>query len=422
MSMHRALVGSAIIYAATAGLSAGVPLILLPILTRLFSPEEYGKVAIFSVTVQVLSTLTGLSVHGAVGMRYFDREKLDFPRYVASCLMVLLVSTALVLVVVLVAVPWIEEFTKLPGRWLVLAVLLSGSNFVIQTQLSIWQSSKQPLKFGVLRIAQALVDLVLSLLLVVVAGLAWQGRIGGIAIAGLVTAAVSAMTLVRGNWLRFPIKRSYIENALQFGVPLVPHAIGGMLIAMADRFMISNILDVASTGIYMVALQIGLVLNLMNDALNRAYSAMLIEALKIGDPDRDVKIVRATYAYFLALLIFGIALGLFAPSILRFLVGAKFQAAASVVIFITIGQAISGMYYMVATYVFYAGRTANLAVITLASGLLNVAISYWLLKTRGLEGAGQAFLIAQAFLFLGTWWLSNRSRPMPWLHAFRPRA
>ena len=422
MSTQRALIGSAIIYTATAGLSAGVPLILVPILTRLFSPEEYGKVAMFSVVVQVLGTLTGLSVHGAVGMRYFDRDRLDFPRYVASCLTILLASTALVLVLVLVALPWLEKFTKLPGYWLVLAVLLSGSHFVIQTQLSIWQSGKLAFRFAILRLTQALTDLVLSLLLVVVAGLAWQGRIGGIAVAGFLTAAIALVTLVRGNWLRFPIERGYIENALRFGVPLIPHAIGGMLITMVDRFMISNILDVASTGIYMVALQIGLVLNLMNDALNRAYSPVLIEALKIGDPDRDVKIVRATYALFLALLALGVALGLLAPAILGVLVGAKFQAAAPVVIFITIGQAISGMYYMVATYVFYAGRTANLAVITLTSGLLNVGISYWLLSTRGLEGAGQAFLIAQAVLFLGTWWLSNRSRPMPWLQALRPHA
>jgi O-antigen/teichoic acid export membrane protein len=422
MSAHRALVGSAVIYTVTAGLSAGVPLILLPILTRLFSPEEYGKVAIFSVTVQVLSTLTGLSVHGAVGMRYFDRDKLDFPRYVASCLTILLASTALVLVLVLLALPWLEEFTKLPGYWLVLAVLLSGSNFVVQTQLAIWQSSKQAFRFGLLRMMQALIDLVLSLFLVVVAGLAWQGRIGGIMLAGFLTAAVALVSLMRGEWLRFPIERGYIENALHFGVPLIPHAIGGMLIAMVDRFMISNILDVASTGIYMVALQIGLVLNLINDALNRAYSPMLIEALNISSPDRDTKIVRATYAYFLVLLALGVALGLLAPVILGVLVGAKFQAAAPVVIFITLGQAISGMYYMVATYVFYAGRTAHLAVITLTSGVLNVAISYWLLKTRGLEGAGQAFLIAQAVLFLGTWWLSNRARPMPWLRALRPRA
>lgn len=421
MSAHRALFGSAVIYTVTAGLSAGVPLILLPILTRLLSPEEYGRVAIFSVVVQVLGTLTGLSVHGAVGMRYFDRDKLDFPRYVASCLAILLASTAIVMVLLVAALPWLEEFTKLPGYWLVLAVLLSGSNFVVQIQLSIWQSGKQALRFAIFRTGQALTDLVLSLLLVVVAGLGWQGRISGVAVAGLLSAIVALIAIVRGNWLRFPVDRGYIENALRFGVPLIPHAIGGMLIAVVDRFMITNILDVASTGIYMVAFQIGLVLNLMNDALNRAYSPVLIEALRIGNLDRDVKIVRATYAYFLALLVLGVVMGMMAPAILGVLVGPKFQAAAPIVILITIGQAVSGMYYMVATYVFYAGRTASLAVVTLTSGLLNVGISYWLLHTMGLQGAGLAFLVAQSVLFLGTWWLSNRSRPMPWLRALRPQ-
>lgn len=417
MKAYRALAGSAVIYIVTAGLSAGVPLILLPILTRLLTPDEYGKVAMFSVVVQALGAVTGLSVHGAVGMRYFDRERLDFPRYVASCLAILVASTSVVLLLVLLGLPWLAEFTKLPRHWLILAVLLSCSGFIVQVQLSIWQSSRQAWKFGALRLFQALLDLLLSLLLIIVAGWAWNGRIAALAIAGLAAGGLAIVTLFYGGWLRLPIEKSYVRGALQFGVPLVPHAIGGMLIALVDRFMISNVLDVGSTGVYTVALQIGLLLNLVNDSLSRAYSPRLIDALKENNAARDRMIVRFTYGYFLAVFVVGAVLGLLAPVILTALVGSKFQGASSIVIFITLGQAFSGMYYMVATYVFYAGRTAQLAVVTLLCGVLNVAVSYWLLNLRGLEGAGIAFMIAQFFLFVGTWWLADRARPMPWLGA-----
>jgi O-antigen/teichoic acid export membrane protein len=379
---RSSLFRSASIYLITAALTAGIPLILLPILTRMFSPEEYGNVAMFSATVQIFGIVTGLSLHGAIGMRYFDRGTLDFPRYVFSCLIILLTSTAVTLLAVILALPWLESFTNLPATWLILAVLFSGSGYLVQAQLSIWQSSKQALKFGGLRVGQGAMDLTGSILLVFGLGLTWQGRVGGVVTAGFITAALALITLTRGRWLRLPHHSQYAKNALRFGLPLVPHAAGGILIAMVDRVLITNILDISSTGIYFVAVQMGMVLNVANDALNRAYSPLLIEALQYDDLDRDVKIVRLTYIYFIFLISAAVAFGIIAPKILATLVGAKFQAAAPIVVFIALGQAFSGMYYMVATYVFYGGRTASLAVITLVAGLLNVAITYWLLGPR----------------------------------------
>lgn len=416
---YSSLFKPASIYLITAALTAGSPLILIPLLTRILSPEDYGKVAMFSATVQMLGVVAGLSIHGAIGMRYFDRETLDFPRYVSSCLIILLTSTAITLLLVVVMLPRLEDFTKLPAEWLILAVLLSGSSFVVQAQLSIWQSSRQALKFSMLRVAQGAIDLGGSILLVVVLGLSWQGRVGGIILAGLISSAIALVTLARGQWLRFPHDSHYARNALRFGLPLVPHVAGGFLIAMVDRLLITNILDISSTGIYVVAAQMGMVLNLANDALNRAYSPSLIEALKFKDADRDVKIVRLTYVYFFSLIVLAVAFGIVAPTVLGAIVGPKFQAAAPIVVFIGLGHAFSGMYIMIATYVFYSGRTASLAIITLFAGLLNLAITFWLLKSNGLIGAGQAFMVTQFIFFLGTWALAQRCHPMPWLRALR---
>jgi O-antigen/teichoic acid export membrane protein len=419
---NSSLFKAATIYLVTAALTAGIPFILLPILTRMLSPEEYGKIAMFSAVVQFFGVATGLSVHGVIGMRYFDRETLDFPRYVFSGLIVLLTSTTITLLSVIVALPWLERFTSLPAAWLLLAVAFSGCGFLVQAQLSIWQSSKQASKFGAMRVGQGLLDFAGSIFLIFGLGLTWEGRVGGIVSAGFIATAVALVTLTRGKWLRPPLNRQYVDNALRFGLPLVPHAAGGILIAMIDRVLITNILDVSSTGIYFVAVQIGLVLNVVNDALNRAYSPLLIEALKFDADERDVKIVRLTYVYFGFLIATAVAFGFIAPKLLGIIVGPKFQAAAPIVVFITLGQAFSGMYYMVATYVFYAGRTASLAMITLASGLLNVAVTYWLLKSEGLIGAGQAFMITQFVFFLATWALAQRCRPMPWLRALRTRS
>jgi O-antigen/teichoic acid export membrane protein len=416
MSAGRALVGSALVYTLTNALSAGVPFLMLPVLTRVLQPEEYGLVAMFGVVVGVLGALTGLNVHGAVGVRYFERDRVDLPRYVGTCLAILLASTLAVAAIVAVLLPWLQDWTKLPGRWLLVAVLVSGAQFVIQTQLVLWQCARQPWRFAGLRLSQAGLDAGLSLALVLGAGLAWEGRAGGIAIAAFLAAAAALFLLWRSGAAALPPARGQARDALAFGVPLVPHALGGMLIAMVDRFMISNVLDVASTGIYMVALQIGMVLGLFTDAFNKAFAPWLMESLRQDSQERDRRIVRWTYAYFAGVTLVALVIGWIAPGLLGVLVGEKYRAAAPIVVFITLGYAFGGMYYMVTNYVFFAGRTGRLAAVTLTSGVLNVVASWWLLQRNGLVGAAQAFMLAQATLFLGTWVLAQRSRPMPWLH------
>jgi len=248
-------------------------------------------------------------------------------------------------------------------------------------------------------------------------GLSWQGRTGGMALAAAICGIAALFLLWRGGWMRISFDRDYARSALKFGLPLVPHVIGGFLITTIDRFMITNILDVASTGIYMVAVQIGLAALLVTDAVNRAVSPWLIEALKVHDAARDRLIVRLSYAYFILLLVGGYLGGILAPPVFAILVGEQFRAAGSVLVYITLGQAVSGIYLILSNYIFYAGRTGTLALITLSSGLLNVLMSYWLLTTRGIEGAAQSFLLAQIVLCVGAWWLANKVRPMPWLSA-----
>ncbi len=420
MRAARAILGSALVYSFANAFIAAVPILLLPLLTRILSPADYGSVAMFGVLVQLLGALTGLSVHGAVGMRYFERENLDFPRYVTSALAVLAASSLCVLLAVLVLMPLLEGLFGLPRSWLIIGVFVSAANFVTQIQLSIWQSARSPLRFASLRIGQSLLDFTATLILVLGFALAWEGRAGAMAVAALLTSGVALVALARGGWMKFPADRDYISNAIRFGAPLVPHALGGLLVASVDRLMITNILDIGSAGVYFVAVQIGLVINLATDAFNRAFAPWLIESLKIASPDRDRLIVQATYGCFALLMVGALIIGIFAPYVLDIAVGPEFRAAGELVIYIAIGQAFGGMYYLVTNYVFFANRTGRLAIVSISAGLINVALSYVLLSRYGLVGAGFAFVVAQFVLFAGTFVLAAHSHQMPWLSALRP--
>lgn len=418
MNLRSKLVGNAAIYLGTNVLNAGIPFLLLPILTRVLTPADYGTVAMFGIVLSLLGAFVGLSVHGAVTVRYFQMDRNELPDFVGTCVAILVVSTSLIFILIALFRDPLSAISGVPADWLLVAVIVAGFQFLGHIRLSLWQVSGKAVRYGIHQISQSLTNAAGSLLLIFSFGMAWEGRALGQTIAIILFGGMAGLWLIKDDFLRFPKSwRIHSRDALKFGVPLIPHVIGGLLIVAVDRFVIVTLIDVAQAGIYMVALQVGQVLGLLTDSFNKAFAPWLMKSLSEPTPAMRVAIVRGTYAYFVGVILIALLLGLAAPHLLTVLVGDSFLAAGDVVIYVALGFAFGGCYYMVANYIFVQSRTAILPLVTLASGIFNVPLMFLLVGRHGIMGAGQAFMLTQALSFLGTWWLANRVYPMPWFSA-----
>ena len=79
MTALKRLVNSTATYTLANVINSAIPFLLLPVLTRVLAPAEYGVVTMFATVVSVLTAFTGLSIHGAVSVRHFDADT-DHPR------------------------------------------------------------------------------------------------------------------------------------------------------------------------------------------------------------------------------------------------------------------------------------------------------------------------------------------------------
>ena len=412
-SIHSLLKGAAV-YSVTNVLNALIPFLLLPILTRVLPPADYGVLAMFMAFVGILSALTGLSVHGAINVRFVQRDKIDFPRYVGSCFAILLVSTSLVLILSMLFMKPLAQFTTLPPLWILLAVFYSGCTFVVQVRLGIWMMQKKPLVFGAFQVLQSLCNMGLSLWFVLLLKQGYEGRLWGqmLAVGGF--AIIGLLTLYRGGWVVFRPRLNYVREALSFGVPLVPHVFGGFLITLADRFIVNERLGLEFAGIYMVAAQIAMGMGLLAEAFNNAFIPWLYERLAENDEGEKRQIVRGTWVYFVVALAMAGGVALASPWIVKLVAGPGYVEACEALRWLVLGQAFFGMYLMVTNYVFYRRQTRWLAWITLFSGGTGCALTWVLAPRIGISGAGVAFAIAMGVRFFLTWILAQKVFPMPW--------
>lgn len=411
---RRSLLNTAVIYVVSNMLGAAIPFVLMPVLTRRLTPEDYGITAMFATVLSVFGCFAGLSVHGAVSLRYFQREDFDLPRYVGSALGVLAASTSALMLVVLALLGPLSRWVDVPERWLLAAVLVAGANFVSQVRLVLWQAETKAMHYLAFQVSTSLVNFCSSIALVVIADMHYVGRLIATVSTSLIFAAIAFVSLRRSGHITFAFDRLAAKDAVRFGVPLIPHSLGALVITLADRFLITKYVGISHTGVYIVGAQIGMIIGILADASNRAYAPWLFAKLTTATDEDKRRIVRLTYTYFAAITALALSLAAVAPWFLGFFVGPRFYGSARFVFWLALAGAFQGMYLMVTNFIYFAKRTELLSIATFGSGVANIALNYVLIRTRGSIGAAEATCVAYFLSFVATWVISARVYAMPW--------
>jgi O-antigen/teichoic acid export membrane protein len=402
------------IYTGTNLINSAIPFFLLPVMTRFLTPSDYGTLAMFQVLLGIAGIFTGLSVHGAIARQYFEKGTIDFPKYVANCLYILCISSTVVTLFMLTCSAWISRFTKFPIDWIWIVPVVSAGQFVINIVLVIWQVREKSMAYGTFQILLTIVNVALSLWFIIGFNMGWQGRVQGQSIAIIVFALTGYLLLQRNACLKWKYDSSYIYHALKFGIPLIPHSLGMLLISVTDRLMIANMVSVADAGIYVVGVQMGMIILIIQDSFNQAWVPQFFKKLKENNKEQDIKIVKVTYLYNIVILLCAILFAYVAPQILDIFVGKDFKSASIYLLWIALGYAFNGMYKMVSGYLIYLQKTHILAAITFITAMLHIVFSYILISYNGAVGAAQGTMLAYLVSFLLTWIVSARMYQMPW--------
>lgn len=416
------LSGSAI-YLSSNILNAAIPFALLPVLTRYLAPSEYGQVAMFQMLLLALGAFVGLSAVPAANRRFYDgaSHPSEFREFNAACIQILIGSAVVVFAVLWLLRARLSDWLGIPATWVLWAVPMAAFTVLLQLRLGQWQIRSMPIRYGVLQTVQGLLNLTITLVLVVFMKQGADGRIAALLCTGAICATAAVFLLARDGLMGVAgAKTSDFREALQFGVPLIPHLTGIFLLSSVDRLVIKDQLGLAEAGVYMVAVQLSTALSLVFDAVNKAYVPWLFDRLKRDQFVEKRQIVRYTYGWFVLILLGSALAFLIGPPIVALIAGPEYRAAGEVIGWLALGQGFGGMYLMVTNYVFYSKRTGQLSLVTITSGVLNVLLLLALTGTYGMKGAAIAFCLAMGVRFLHTWWLAQQRHPMPWINARVP--
>ena len=271
--------------------------ILLPLYTSHLSVQEYGILGLLEVSSQLLVAVFGFSLSYSFFRWYWDKEYLEKRRTIMFTCLVFLLCVVIILVGIIVIFaselslllfdsPQYSFLVKLLAISVSLQILASIPSSLLQLQ-------QRSILFTVINTTQLIITLIGTI--VCVASL--NMNVQGIYIAQIIGGVMYFLLLakyIRDN-IDFTFSYKILKGMLSLSLPLVFASISGIIINIADRYMLRFIGHLSDVGLYSLGYKIAnTVYVIVVMSINLAITPMLY---KIMDDPNNKRVYSKVMTY-----------------------------------------------------------------------------------------------------------------------------
>ena len=392
-----------------------IGLILLPIYTEYLTTDQYGTLALFEITSQILISLFSVNLTTAM-IRWcaLERDELKERSIVFTAFFTTFIISSLLSVTL---IPFSEQFSILffqsPDfiNYFTILFLSSSLGLINLIPLSLLRLREKALFFSVINTLKFIVILVLNIYFIVILQMGVEGIILSQLIGQLLLFIISAPFLIKN--ITFSLNIQILMEMIKYGVPLIFSNLFGLILINGDRYIIKYLLGDSSVGIYALGHKIASVINVF--VLQSFQLSFLPLAFKkASDPDAKRFFSKILTYYVYILLIFVLGLSLFSEELIKVLSANKdYWASYYVIPVIAFSFVFRGMYQVFVLGFHITKKTHSIALILFVCAVMNILLNIALIPSLDIWGSAIALLISFGFAAILANKFSKNVYPIP---------
>ncbi|MFH0938007.1 MAG: polysaccharide biosynthesis C-terminal domain-containing protein [Planctomycetota bacterium] len=392
----KKIISASVIYSLGDFLSVGVSgLLLIPLYLHYMEPAEYGVYGVVSTLLLLLSVVMQFGLLSAIARYFFIYRKTgEHYDFLGS---IWLLQTVIGLVLAVLSAVFMPYFWPVlapnvsfsPYFWLLLAsALLSFSAGLYPIWL---RNENKAVPFVALQVATLGLTLLTAVVFLAVFHLGAMGAVGAMALTAVAQTAISILCLARVTRWRF--RWQLVRAPLVFGFWMASGTLCYVLLSRTQILALQQYSDLATVGIFNLALQFSGMLMLFGNSFGKAWQPVIYGA---ADSAEASVIIERTARWWVAGMLF-IAMGLsfFSGDILRLLARREYLTADAVIRLTVIASFIYGLTQLPAAALLYQNRAGLSQVIAVIAAGLN--IFFLVIFVPRWQAAGAAWAMICAF-------------------------
>ena len=376
----------------------GLSSVTLPIFSVLMSTSDFGLFASYTFWISFSNAVIGLQVGSSINNAYLDYGKDGIYRYASSTSPAAILSFVVALFAVIAFGEPLSRLFELPVCALAAGVVQSLFTYYFTVHIAMLRMDDRPFSYLALSVANAAIGTfgAIGLILLDVFSAPYIARVFSSVVAAAATGGVSLVFIyLRGRNL---FDRKATVYALKISVPLILHALAGILLVRINQVIILKVVGADAAGIYAYASNFGQIISTLFLACNAAFVPWLYKALDAG---MDARSVNLTIRFYINLFSIGTAAFiLLLPTAIGLLSDPSYRESSYIAPIIAMGFLVNFYYTIPVNYEFYLKKTGCIALGTISACVVNLAFCAVLTPVFRGEGAAVSTLLAYCVLFV----------------------
>jgi len=414
--MIRALFKDSAIYTVPSILMHGLPLLLLPLYSRVMGAADFGRLELIVIFSGFVNLIVAFEISQAVARFYGSEYRESVKREFASTALWFMLAFYLFFFVV--SFCFASEFSyvvmgeKGLEQIFLVVLLYVGVNGIFNFMQNQFKWELRSRKYAAASILVTLVTVIGVVAFSYKLGWGLEGVLLGM-LFGVSSGVVYSVINLKKSFVLF-FSKQHLFNMLKFSMPLVFSGIavwGGLYV---DRIMINILMTVDDVGVYGVGYRLASIVGLIIVGFQGALMPLIYAHHHKHETSNELAVVFRWFVVF-ALHIF-LGIHFFSEWIVRLFTTEEFYDSVGVIVYLVPSILLHRM-YIFAPGIGLEKRTMLVLLISLLGVLVNFGLNYLFIPLFGTVGASISTLIAGSLVFLLYMMFSQRFYYVPheWL-------
>ena len=417
--LHKTLVKETFVYTLTDVIGKAMSFILLPIVSFFLPPSELGIATNFTVLTSLIILLAGLAIVNSVPYFFYEQNREENVSLVSNLLMLCIGLCVVVGGLAACFSQLIYEYLQLSLHIQLLGVVFVIGSLISSINLILLRLENKPKQFAILQVLQIILHAVFVILFVIVLRGGGEGKIYAEVLVFSIVGMIHLFMMLRKGYLSFRFQMQWIKRLLRFGLPLLPHSISFWLKGGMDKVFITTYCGLQFNGLYSMAISVSSVYTMLMQSFFNAYTPYLQKRLASLDGGQCYKekrsIVKQIYLVYALFGVVGITAVVICWGIFHYMIDSKYLPAMAYIPLIILANFIYTFYNFTIEFIYKVKKTLVMGIITFTGSLIQILLSYVLIKEYGVMGAVYSLLIGNTLITIGISVYSNIVYRMPWI-------
>ena len=383
-------------YLTASVVTAGATLVMTKYYTSVFTPAEYGILALYLVLFQYIVTFVSLNMDSGATRFYFDYRHTKRDEYLSTIFWFI---SGVALFVFLVAMLFKDSISNwvAPNTQNIYMITIITGIFAVYVSFLTRVLYNEHKSNSVLKhsIFQTFINHFSSFLFISYFNLNILGRMSGQGLGYFLNVFTLIREFSKENLFRlqFTFNKLMAKETFLLALPGIIASFQNVMFIYLDRIFIKHYIGDSAVGIYTLGYMLGQGLSMVYEAVSQAILPKVYTDMNSNYEKAIKELESFSYKYYIGLVIITLILALLSPIIVHLFSTDSYSGASDVMPFVMAGFMMGGFYKIPSLVLGYHKRVWFYPFLSAFSFGTNALLNWYLIPIYGIVGAGFASFI-----------------------------